>query len=202
MVPASNIVPQPSKVTADARAALLGHRGAVVWLTGLSGAGKSTVGFALEQELVARGKLGFALDGDNVRHGLCADLGFSPADRSENIRRVGEVAALLAAAGVIVIACFISPFRADRARARRAAGDGRFFEVYLDTPIEVCEARDPKGLYARARAGQIPEFTGVSSPYEPPERPELVLRTQSEPVAASAARVIAVLEQAGILSPR
>jgi len=200
MSPSTNIVLQPSKVSRDARERLLGHRGAVVWLTGFSGAGKSTVGFALEQALMADGILAFALDGDNVRHGLCGDLGFSPADRSENIRRVGEVAALLADAGTVVVACFISPYQQDRDRARQAAGEHRFFEVFLDTPISVCEERDPKGLYVKARAGTVKEFTGVSSPYERPVSPALTLYTERETVAQSVGRIVGLLRDRGIIA--
>jgi len=199
MAASENVVRQISKVSVAEREALVGHRGAVVWLTGLSGSGKSTVGFALEQRLIASGHLAFALDGDNVRHGLCGDLGFSDADRSENIRRVGEVASLLADAGAIVIACFISPFASDRLKARSATGSDRFFEVHLDTPLDVCESRDPKGLYRKARAGVIKEFTGVSSPYEIPEAPDLRLQTATEALHASVERVMDLLGQRGRL---
>ncbi|MBF0307042.1 MAG: adenylyl-sulfate kinase [Alphaproteobacteria bacterium] len=153
-----------------------GHASGVLWLTGLSGAGKSTLAMALERRLFERGWQVAVLDGDNLRHGLSADLGFSPTDRAENIRRVGEVAALFAKAGVLVVTAFISPYRADRARARAIAGD-LFHEVWVKADLATCEGRDPKGLYARARAGRIPEFTGISAPYETPERPELVLET-------------------------
>jgi len=158
------------------RERLLAQRGCVVWLTGLSGSGKSTVAHRLERRLVDQGHLAYVLDGDNLRHGLCGDLGFSPADRVENIRRAGEAAALLADAGVIVLASFISPYRSDRERARRAAPEA-FHEVYIHASLEVCEQRDPKGLYARARSGEIPEFTGISSPYEAPESAQLTIRT-------------------------
>lgn len=176
---------------------LLCDRGAVVWLTGLSGAGKSTVGFHLEQRLVADGYQAFLLDGDDVRRGLCRDLGYSEADRVENVRRVGEVAALMADAGVIVIACFISPYRVGREIARRTVGARRFFEIFLDTPIEICEARDPKGLYRKARAGQIQNFTGVSSPYETPLEP--ALKIHDETVADSSDRLVALLRERGFL---
>jgi adenylylsulfate kinase len=148
-----------------------------VWLTGLSGAGKSTMAAELERRLWHQGRRAFVLDGDRMRQGLCSDLGFSPADRKENIRRIAEVARLFAEAGLICIVAFISPYRADRARARSLLPTGRFIEVYLSAPLEVCERRDPKGLYARARAGLVKEFTGVSAPYEPPLEPELELRT-------------------------
>jgi adenylylsulfate kinase len=157
-----NLTPQRGLVSDDERANLLGQRGAVIWLTGLSGSGKSTIAYALERRLIVDRHAAYVLDGDNVRLGLCSDLGFAPADRDENIRRVGEAAALFADAGVIVIASFISPYRAGRERARACAGVGRFIEVYLDVSVDVCERRDPKGLYRRARAGDIPEFTGIS----------------------------------------
>ena len=170
-----------------------GHLGGVLWLTGLSGSGKSTLAFALEEALFARGYQVYVLDGDNVRHGLNADLGFTHDDRTENIRRVGEVAALFADAGFVCISAFISPYRADRETARLAA-KGRFHEVYLDADIEVCEGRDPKGLYRKARAGKIADFTGVSAPYEAPEGPELVIPTGRADVAASLALAIAYVE--------
>ncbi|MCP5368533.1 MAG: adenylyl-sulfate kinase [Hyphomicrobiales bacterium] len=153
-----------------------GHRSGVLWLTGLSGAGKSTLALELEHRLHRDGYQVYTLDGDNVRHGLCSDLGFSPEDRSENIRRIGEVANLFAEAGVIVVTAFISPYRADRDLAR-AVSQGRFHEVHVKADLATCEARDPKGLYAKARAGKIPEFTGISAPYEEPEAPELVVDT-------------------------
>jgi adenylyl-sulfate kinase len=151
----------------------LGKRGAVVWLTGLSGSGKTTTACALAARLEAAAHRAYVLDGDRLRNGLNADLGFSPADRAENIRRAGEVAALFADAGVIAIAAFISPYREGREAARRAAGADRFLEIYLDTPMDECERRDAKGLYRRARAGEISDFTGVSAPYEPPLAPDL-----------------------------
>lgn len=170
-----------------------GHLGGVLWLTGLSGSGKSTLAFALEAELFARGYQVYVLDGDNVRHGLNADLGFSHDDRTENIRRVGEVAALFADAGFVCISAFISPYRADREAARLAA-KGRFHELYLDANLQVCEQRDPKGLYRKARAGKIAEFTGVSAPYEVPEAPDLVIATGETDVAASLALAVAYVE--------
>ncbi|GBD44970.1 Bifunctional enzyme CysN/CysC [bacterium HR40] len=175
-VRATNIHAVGHAVTREARHARNGHRGGVLWFTGLSGAGKSTLALALERELFARGYQVYVLDGDNIRSGLNADLGFGPEDRAENIRRVGEVAALFADAGFLAISAFISPYRADRERARRAAGEA-FHEIYIHAPLEVCERRDPKGLYRKARNGEIPEFTGISSPYEPPEKPELVIPT-------------------------
>ena len=170
-----------------------GHRGGVLWLTGLSGAGKSTLAFALEAELFARGYQVYVLDGDNVRHGLNADLGFTHRDRTENIRRVGEVAALFADAGFVCISAFISPYRADRETARVAA-KGRFHEVYLDADVETCERRDPKGLYRKARAGKIRDFTGVSAPYEIPTSPDLVIPTGSTDIASSLALGVAYVE--------
>lgn len=175
-VRSTNITAVGHAVTRDARAGRNGHKGAVLWFTGLSGAGKSTLALALERELFAKGYQVYVLDGDNIRTGLNANLGFSPEDRAENIRRVGEVASLFADAGFIVISSFISPYRSDRERARAAAKDV-FHEIYVRASLEACESRDPKGLYKRARTGEIPEFTGISSPYEPPERPDLVVPT-------------------------
>ncbi len=175
-VKSTNITPVSHRVSAGERAKVVGHAGGVLWFTGLSGAGKSTLAMALEQHLFQRGYQVYVLDGDNVRKGLNANLGFSPEDRAENIRRVGEVAALFADAGIICIASFISPYRADRERAREAAGE-RFHEIYVKADLAVCEQRDPKGLYRRARSGEIPEFTGVSSPYEAPEGAQLTVDT-------------------------
>ncbi|RMH39678.1 MAG: adenylyl-sulfate kinase [Deltaproteobacteria bacterium] len=183
----------------DERAARLGQRGAVVWLTGLSGAGKSTLAYALEKRIVDAGRFAFVLDGDNVRHGLNSDLGFSPEDRTENIRRLGEVAALFADAGVVTITSFISPYRADRARARDAVGADRFFEVFVDAPLDVCEQRDPKGLYKKARAGEIPQFTGISAPYEAPEAPALRLDTAAQDVDRCVDAMIELLATSGFV---
>lgn len=171
------------------------HQGATVWLTGLSGSGKSTVAVEVEHRLVAEGRPAYILDGDNLRHGLNADLGFSPADRTENIRRVGEVARLMADAGVVAIVPVISPYRADRDRARAIhdAAAVPFVEVFVDTPLEVCEARDPKGLYARARAGEVTGLTGIDAPYEAPEAPDLRLTPADGDPAAHAAAVLALL---------
>ena len=188
-------------MSAVERATLMGHRGAVVWLTGLSGAGKSTLAYAIERRLVSDKHAAFVLDGDNVRHGLCRDLGFSAKDRDENIRRVGEVAALFAEAGVIAIAAFISPYAAGRRRACERAGADAFVEVFVDAPLEVCERRDPKGLYKKARAGEIPEFTGISAPYEAPEKPEIVVDTGKQTLEESTDIVINALRDAGILPP-
>ncbi|MBX3462904.1 MAG: adenylyl-sulfate kinase [Planctomycetes bacterium] len=195
-----NLTRHAGSVSRRDRERLLGQRGAVVWFTGLSGSGKSTVAHALEARLAAAGRLTYVLDGDNVRHGLCKDLGFSPADRSENIRRVGEVAALLVDAGVLVLTSFISPYRRDRAQARAILG-ADFVEVFVDAPLEVCEARDPKGLYRRARSGAIPEFTGVTAPYEPPEHPDLHLRTATRSLADCVAAAHDLLAARGLLAP-
>lgn len=178
---------------------LLGQRGCVLWLTGYSGAGKTTLARALEARLIRGGRTAYVLDGDNIRHGLCQDLGFSKEDRSENIRRVGEVAALFADAAVITITSFISPYRADRARARAAAGDRPFFEVHVAASLATCERRDPKGLYRKARAGQLPHFTGIDDPYEPPEQAELVVDTGVVSVDAALQLLVAMLERAGIV---
>jgi bifunctional enzyme CysN/CysC len=188
-VRATNITAVGHAVSTEARAARNGHKGAVLWFTGLSGAGKSTLALALEAELFARGYHVYVLDGDNVRTGLNANLGFSPEDRAENIRRVGEVAALFADAGFVVISSFISPYRTDRERARVAAGD-RFHEIHVEASLEVCEARDPKGLYRKARAGEITDFTGIQSPYEPPESPDLVVDTAALTVEEALDRLI------------
>jgi len=176
--PASdNVVWHHATVTRARREAQNGHRGAIIWFTGLSGAGKSTLAHAVEEQLHQMGCRTFVLDGDNVRHGLCGDLGFSTADRVENIRRVGEVAKLFMEAGVIVLTAFISPFREDRNRVRAMVRPGEFIEIYCQCPVEVCEQRDTKGLYKKARAGEIGQFTGISSPYEAPDSPELVVNT-------------------------
>ena len=176
--PASdNVVWHHATVTRARREAQNGHRGAIIWFTGLSGAGKSTLAHAVEEHLHQMGCRTFVLDGDNVRHGLCGDLGFSAADRVENIRRVGEVAKLFMEAGVIVLTAFISPFRGDRNKVRAMVQPGEFVEIYCQCPVEVCEQRDTKGLYKKARAGEIGQFTGISSPYEAPDRPELVVNT-------------------------
>lgn len=181
------------------REALKGHRGVTVWFTGLSASGKTTVAALVEQILTGRGVHCMVLDGDNIRQGLNRDLGFSPQDRAENIRRIGEVAKLFTQAGLVNLVAFISPYRKDRDAARALQNKGDFVEVYLDSPVEVCEARDPHGLYRKARAGEIPEFTGVSAPYEAPLKPELVLYTASETPEESANRVVAYLDKHGYL---
>lgn len=189
---------RPSVSRAD-RERLNGHRSAVVWFTGLSGSGKSTLAHAVERHLYTLGCRTYVFDGDNVRHGLCADLGFSPAHRRENIRRSAEMVRLFADTGIIALTAFISPYRADRAMARERAGDVDFIEIHCNCPLEVCESRDRKGVYRRARAGEIPEFTGISAPYEPPENPDLVLDTAVLDLDDCVARVVAVLDGRGIL---
>ena len=183
------------------RARQLGQRATVIWLTGLSGAGKSTIANLVEGELHRRGHHTYLLDGDNVRHGLNSDLGFTDVDRVENIRRVAEVARLMADAGLIVLVSFISPFRAERRMARERLGPGEFFEVWVDAPLEVAEQRDPKGLYGKARRGELFNFTGIDSPYEPPERPEIHLRTETSTPEEAAGRVVEELVLAGRLNP-
>ena len=195
-----NIVRHDGVVTRADRERLLGQRGCVAWFTGLSGSGKSTVSRVVEEKLAADGRLVYVLDGDNVRHGLCSDLGFSDDDRKENIRRIGHVAALMADTGAIVLTAFISPFRSDRQQVRDVVGDHDFLEVFVDAPLEVCESRDPKGLYKKARAGKIPEFTGISSPYEPPESPAVHLKTGELSLDECAAAVQDMLKQRGFLS--
>ncbi len=196
---ARNIIWHPVQVTRQQREQLNGHRSAILWFTGLSGSGKSTLAHGVEARLHERGCRTFAFDGDNVRHGLCADLGFSPEDRAENIRRIGEMSRLFIEAGVIAITAFISPFREDRRRVRERVGKGDFLEIYCRCPLEVCEKRDVKGLYRKARAGEIKEFTGISSPYEPPENPELVVDTANLPIETCVDQVIELLEQRGII---
>ena len=196
---ATNITWHHASVTREGREKLLGHKGAVIWFTGLSASGKSTIAHEVENILHERGCLTYALDGDNVRHGLNKNLGFSPEDREENIRRIGEVAKLFADAGVLAMTAFISPYRADRDKARKLLEDGKFIEVFVDCPVDVCEERDPKGLYKRAKAGEIREFTGISAPYEVPEKAEIVLNTDKLTIEESAQIVVSLLEQRGII---
>lgn len=186
-------------VSTEERQAAIGQKGAVVWLTGLSASGKSTIARRAEQLLLERGHTAYVLDGDNIRFGLNKDLGFSPADRTENIRRIGEVAKLFADACVVTLTAFISPYRADRDSVRAIMPAGTFIEAYVQAPIELCEERDPKGLYKKARAGQIPEFTGISAPYEEPLEPELVIRTGEGSVDECAEQILAYLTAKGIL---
>ena len=196
---ATNIKWHSGRISKKAREQRLGQKGVVLWFTGLSGSGKSTVSVAVEEELFRRNKMPYVLDGDNVRHGLNKNLGFSPEDRIENIRRIGEVAKLFADAGIIVLAAFISPYRQDRQQVRELLGEGEFIEVYVDCTLETCEARDVKGLYKKAKAGEIGEFTGISAPYEEPEAPEIHLRTDKETLEDSVAKVLNYLEEKGII---
>lgn len=185
----------------ETRRRLFGHGAAAVWLTGLSGSGKSTVARALEAALVARGVHAYVLDGDNLRHGLNADLGFGDAAREENVRRAGQVTRLMADAGLVVITAFISPFRASRQVAREAVAPvAPFFEVHVATPLEVCESRDPKGLYAKARSGAIPSFTGIDSPYEAPLAPELVIGADGSSIEEQVAALVALLVARGVIA--
>lgn len=195
----SNIVWHHATVTRTRREVQNGHRGAIIWFTGLSGSGKSTLAHAVEEALHQQGCRTFVLDGDNVRHGLCGDLGFSSKDRVENIRRIGEMSKLFMEAGVIVLTAFISPYRADRERVRGMVEHGDFIEIYCDTPIEVCEARDVKGLYKKARAGQIAEFTGISSPYEAPENSELTVNTEAVELNVCVQQVISEMSHRGVI---
>jgi adenylylsulfate kinase len=180
-------------VTREDLAELNGHRGATVWLTGLSASGKSTLANAVARTLHELGVRTFVLDGDNVRHGLTRDLGFSPADRTENIRRIGEVAKLMTEAGIVNFTAFISPYRSDRQVARDLQAAGDFIEVYVDCSLDVCEGRDPKGIYKKARQGAIKEFTGISAPYEPPERPEVYLNTATMGIEACVETIVTAL---------
>lgn len=199
---ATNIVWHPGDVSREDRKRILGHKGCTMWFTGLSGSGKSTVAVALEKALWDRGICSYILDGDNVRHGLNKDLGFSPEDRTENIRRIGEVAKLFTDAGVVNLTAFISPYRADRDAVREMNEAGDFIEVYIDCPLEVCEKRDVKGLYAKAREGKIPEFTGISAPYEEPHNPEVTLKTGDNTLDESVAELIAYLESNGYIDKK
>lgn len=196
----TNVVWHNATVTRERREEQNDHKGAILWFTGLSGSGKSSLAHAVEETLHQRGCRTFVLDGDNIRHGLCSDLGFSIEDRVENIRRISEVAKLFLEAGVIVMTAFISPFRNERAEARKIVPHGDFLEIFCDSPLEVCEDRDVKGLYKRARAGEIPEFTGISSPYEPPKAPELHVDTGGETIERCVEQVSQLLVQRGILN--
>lgn len=200
MTAAEHIIWHNTSVTQTDREAKSGHRSAVAWFTGLSGSGKSTLANRVESELFARGIRTYLLDGDNIRSGLNSDLGFTEADRRENIRRISEVARLFVDSNAVVLTAFISPFRADRKAARKRVGAREFFEIYVNCPLDVCERRDPKGLYRKAREGEIKQFTGIDSPYEPPEHPELTIDTSQETAAESARRVVELLEKSGIIS--
>ncbi|MGF1706559.1 adenylyl-sulfate kinase [Enterovibrio baiacu] len=197
--PDENVVWHKHAVDKQFRSEQKKQKPALLWFTGLSGSGKSTVAGALENKLAALGHHTYLLDGDNVRHGLCRDLGFSDQDRRENIRRVGEVAKLMSDAGLIVLSAFISPFREERQLVRELLPEGEFFEVYVDTPLEVCESRDPKGLYKKARAGEIKAFTGISSAYEAPEQPEIHLHTDQHSVDALVDQCVEQLRNAGVI---
>ena len=176
-----------------------GHKGAVIWFTGLSASGKSTIAHIVEKQLHEKGCSTYVLDGDNVRHGLCADLTFCPEDRAENIRRIGEMVKLFVDAGIIVLTAFISPYRQDRQQVRSLLSDGQFLEIHVDCPPEICATRDQKGIYQKAKAGIIKEFTGISAPYEPPENPELVIQSHEEDAKAAAKKVIELIEECGVV---
>ena len=197
---ATNITWHQATITQQDRECLLNQKGCVIWFTGLSGSGKSTLAHEVQNMLHERGHLTYVLDGDNIRHGLNQNLGFSPEDREENIRRIGEVSKLFADAGVIAMTAFISPYTADRDRVRALLTEDRFIEVFVDCPLEVCEQRDTKGLYKKARAGEIKEFTGISAPYEAPAHPEIVVNTAELSLTQSAERVICYLEESGLIS--
>lgn len=191
---AQNLVWHYSHITPAQREQALAQRPLTIWLTGLSGSGKSTLAFALEHALFSLRRITYTLDGDNVRHGLCRDLGFSESDRSENIRRIAEVAHLMNDAGLIVITSFISPYREDRELARQIIGQERFLEIHVSTPLSTCEQRDPKGLYRKARAGELPNFTGISAPYEPPTAPALTLDTSITSLERCLEQLVELLE--------
>ncbi len=198
-VKATNITWHHADITPEDRAKQNGHKAVTLWFTGLSGSGKSTLAHAVENALFEKGCRTYVLDGDNVRHGLNKNLGFSPEDRTENIRRIGEVAKLFNEAGVLALTAFISPYREDRDAARAISGDGNFFEVYVKCALDVCEERDPKGLYKKARAGEIPEFTGISAPYEEPTKPEIVVDTGEQSLDESTIAVLDALRAAGVI---
>ena len=196
-IKATNITWHEGHVGRDERQKLLNQKGALIWFTGLSASGKSTIAYTLEHALVQRGHLAYVLDGDNIRHGLNKNLGFSAEDRAENIRRIGEVGKLYVDTGVITLTAFISPYRADRDTARETIGTDDFFEIFCDTPLTVCEERDPKGLYKKARAGEIKGFTGIDDPYEAPEKPEMVIDTSKMSPQEATVALCEMLEKAG-----
>ncbi len=196
-IKATNITRHEGHVGRGERETLLKQKGVLVWFTGLSGSGKSTIAYTLEHALVQRGHLSYVLDGDNIRFGLNKNLGFSAEDRAENIRRIGEVGKLFVDTGIITLTAFISPYRADRDAARKTLGEGNFFEVHCNTPIEVCETRDPKGLYKKARAGELKGFTGVDDPYEAPLTPEMTIDATNVSPQEAAVRLVEMLEKAG-----
>lgn len=201
-IKATNVVWHEGHVERNARQSLLKQRGCTIWLTGLPSSGKSTIAFSLEHALIQQGRLAYVLDGDNIRHGLNKNLGFSAEDRAENIRRIGEVAKLFADAGVITLTSFVSPYRADRDLVRKLHEDGKvpFIEVFIDTPVDECEKRDPKGLYKKARAGEVKNFTGVSDPYEAPLKPEVVLKTAEKKLEECVALLADQISRMGVLS--
>tara|TARA_B100000676_G_scaffold227640_1_gene225595 strand:+ start:180 stop:794 length:615 start_codon:yes stop_codon:yes gene_type:complete len=196
-IKATNIVRHEGHVSRQERERLLGQQGVLLWLTGLPSSGKSTIAYTVEHALVNRGHLAYVLDGDNIRFGLNKNLGFSAEDRAENIRRIGEVGKLFVDGGYITLASFVSPYREDRDGVRALMADGDFAEIFIDTPVELCEERDPKGLYKKARTGEIPNFTGVSDPYEAPENAEMVIKTATGTPEEAAAQILAMLEQIG-----
>ena len=198
-IKATNITWHEGHVSREERERLLKQKGCLIWFTGLSGSGKSSIAYTVEHELTKRGHLCYVLDGDNIRHGLNKNLGFSAEDRAENIRRIGEVGKLFVDAGIVTMTAFISPYRADRNANRALLKDGEFVEVLMDVPIEICEQRDPKGLYQKARAGEIKGFTGIDDPYEAPENPELVIKNVECTPQEAAAQVIEYLEDKGLL---
>jgi adenylylsulfate kinase len=198
----ANVLWHQAPVTREHRKDLSSHPSVILWFTGLSGAGKSTLAHAVEEQLFRMSCRTFVLDGDNVRHGLCSDLGFSTEDRAENIRRVGEMAKLFLEAGIITLTAFISPFRSDRERVRSLVPQGDFLEIYCRCPLEMCEERDVKGLYQRARRGEVKDFTGISSPYEEPDNPELVVDTGNLPLIASVNEVIDLLHDRDIVAQK
>lgn len=195
----TNITWHHGKISSEDRQKQIGQKGVTIWLTGLSGSGKSTIGVELEHALVENGHQAYMLDGDNIRHGLNKNLGFSPVDRTENIRRIGEVAKLFTDACIINITAFISPYKADRDEARSFQEAGSFIEVYVKCPVEVCEERDTKGLYKKARAGEIPEFTGISAPYEEPDKAEIVINSSEVSIDDATKQIFAYLEENGYL---
>lgn len=199
-VKATNIVWHEGHVDRQQREDILQQKGVLIWFTGLPSSGKSTLAFTIEHALIERGRMAYVLDGDNIRHGLNKNLGFSAEDRAENIRRIGEVGKLFADAGVVTLSSFVSPYTSDRDQVRELMGDSDFIEVFVDTPLELCEERDPKGLYKKARAGEIPNFTGISDPYEAPENPEVVIKTAECTPQEAAAQIIDLLEARGNIS--
>lgn len=194
-----NVTRHKALIERNDREKLHGHKGAVIWFTGLSASGKSTLSHLVEKELHDMGCSTYVFDGDNVRHGLCGDLGFSEKDREENIRRIGEMVKLFVDAGIIALTAFISPFRKDRARVRDMVGEDRFIEVFVDCPLDVCIQRDPKGIYHKAIKGEIKDFTGISSPYEPPDNPKMVIHSEKEEFESAIQRIIEMIRGNGLL---